>query len=77
MLMFLFHVKRIIFHINFLFKLSLSRAGYLTLYGNEDKNYEDPTSQAKDRTHSLEVYNAFYKLDRFLMKAARSMLSSG
>ncbi|XP_066479310.1 prostacyclin synthase [Tiliqua scincoides] len=55
---------------------TMFRAGYLTLYGNEGKNYEDPSSQAKDRANSLEVYNAFYKLDRLLMKAARSMLSA-
>ncbi|KAJ6665664.1 hypothetical protein lerEdw1_002034 [Lerista edwardsae] len=55
---------------------TMVRAGYLTLYGNEDKSYDDPSSQTKDRANSLEVYNAFYKLDRLLMKAARSMLSA-
>lgn len=55
----------------------LPRAGYLTLYGNESKDYDDASSRAKDVAHSLEVYNEFYKLDRFLMKAARSMLSAG
>ncbi|KAM3839801.1 prostacyclin synthase [Vipera latastei] len=62
-----------------LFQLSYStmfRAGFLTLYGNESNNYEDVNSQDKDRTHSMEVYNAYYKLDRFLMKAARSTLSA-
>ncbi|KAG8131738.1 hypothetical protein E2320_009646 [Naja naja] len=50
-------------------------AGFLTLFGNEGKDYEDVNCQAKDRVHSMEVYNAYYKLDRFLMKAARSTLS--
>ncbi|KAF7240858.1 Prostacyclin synthase [Varanus komodoensis] len=62
-----------------LFHLSYStmlRAGYLTLYGNESKNYEDVSSQAKDRAHSLEVYQRFYELDRLLMKAARSNLTT-
>ncbi|XP_019395103.1 PREDICTED: prostacyclin synthase [Crocodylus porosus] len=62
-----------------LFHLSYStmlRAGYLTLYGNEEENYDDPSSQDKDRAHSSEVYNEFYKLDRFLMRAARSMLTT-
>ncbi|KAH0619143.1 hypothetical protein JD844_018841 [Phrynosoma platyrhinos] len=62
-----------------LFHLSYStmlRAGYLTLYGNEGKDYEDVSNQAKDQAHSLEVYNEFYKLDRLLMKAARSSLSA-
>ncbi|KAL7985560.1 hypothetical protein Chor_004130 [Crotalus horridus] len=58
-------------------KAMLRPAGFLTLYGNESKNYEDVNSQDKDRTHSMEVYNAYYKLDRFLMKAARSTLSAG
>ncbi|XP_058033391.1 prostacyclin synthase [Ahaetulla prasina] len=61
-----------------LFHLSYStmfRAGFLTLYGNESKDYEDVNCQAKDRAYSMEVYNAYYKLDRFLMKAARSTLS--
>ncbi|XP_007431253.1 prostacyclin synthase [Python bivittatus] len=61
-----------------LFQLSYStmfRAGFLTLYGNESRSYEDLNSQAKDRVHSMEVYNAYYKLDRFLMKAARSTLN--
>ncbi|KAL8179472.1 UNVERIFIED_CONTAM: hypothetical protein K2H54_066852 [Gekko kuhli] len=52
------------------------RAGYLTLYGNESKDYDDVSSRAKDLAHSLEVYHEFYKLDRLLMKAARSMLSA-
>ncbi|XP_054836424.1 prostacyclin synthase [Eublepharis macularius] len=62
-----------------LFHLAYStmfRAGYLTLYGNESKNYEDASGQAQDLAHSLEVYNEFYKLDRLLMKAARSMLNA-
>uniref|UniRef100_A0ACB8F6C3 Uncharacterized protein n=1 Tax=Sphaerodactylus townsendi TaxID=933632 RepID=A0ACB8F6C3_9SAUR len=53
------------------------RAGFLTLYGNESKNYDDASSKLKDLAHSLEVYNEFHKLDRLLMKAARSMLSAG
>nr|XP_008108335.1 PREDICTED: prostacyclin synthase isoform X1 [Anolis carolinensis] len=56
---------------------TMLRAGYLTLYGNEMKDYEDVASQTKDQAHSLEVYNEFYKLDRLLMKAARSSLSAG
>ncbi|XP_077191706.1 prostacyclin synthase [Paroedura picta] len=62
-----------------LFQLAYStmfRAGYLTLYGNESQDYHDASSQAKDVAHSLEVYHEFYKLDRLLMKAARSMLSA-
>ncbi|XP_062997499.1 prostacyclin synthase [Elgaria multicarinata webbii] len=62
-----------------LFHLSYStmlRAGYLTLYGNESKNYEDAAGQAKDQADSLEVYQGFYKLDRLLMKAARNILSA-
>ncbi|XP_042321085.1 prostacyclin synthase [Sceloporus undulatus] len=62
-----------------LFHLSYStmlRAGYLTLYGNEGKDYQDIFNQAKDQAQSLEVYNEFYKLDRLLMKAARSSLSA-
>ncbi|XP_013909829.1 PREDICTED: prostacyclin synthase [Thamnophis sirtalis] len=56
-------------------KAMLRPAGFLTLYGNESKDYEDVNCQAKDRAHSMEVYNVYYKLDRFLMKAARSTLS--
>uniref|UniRef100_A0A8D0HSM3 Prostacyclin synthase n=1 Tax=Sphenodon punctatus TaxID=8508 RepID=A0A8D0HSM3_SPHPU len=62
-----------------LFHLSYSamlRAGYLTLYGNEAEAYDDPSGQAKDLAHSSEVYNEFYKLDRLLMKAARSLLTA-
>nr|XP_025045048.1 prostacyclin synthase isoform X1 [Pelodiscus sinensis] len=62
-----------------LFHLSYSimlRAGYLTLYGNEEENYSDPSCQNKDRAHSAEVYNQFYKLDQLLMRAARSMLTA-
>ncbi|XP_032620509.1 prostacyclin synthase isoform X1 [Chelonoidis abingdonii] len=62
-----------------LFNLSygiMLRAGYLTLYGNEEENYNDPSCQDKDRAHSAEVYNAFYKLDQLLMRAARSMLTA-
>ncbi|XP_074867851.1 prostacyclin synthase isoform X2 [Carettochelys insculpta] len=61
-----------------LFHLSYSmmlRAGYLTLYGNEEENYNDPSSQEKDQAHSAEVYNEFYKLDQLLMRAARSLLT--
>nr|XP_020635140.1 prostacyclin synthase isoform X1 [Pogona vitticeps] len=56
---------------------TMLRAGYLTLYGNEGKDYEDVSGQAKDRANSLEIYNEFYKLDQLLMKAARSILSAG
>ncbi|CAI5778254.1 prostacyclin synthase isoform X1 [Podarcis lilfordi] len=62
-----------------LFHLSYStmfRAGFLTLYGNEGKDYEDSRNQAKDLAFSLEIYTEFYKLDRLLMKAARSILSA-
>uniref|UniRef100_A0A8C8SHD8 Prostacyclin synthase n=1 Tax=Pelusios castaneus TaxID=367368 RepID=A0A8C8SHD8_9SAUR len=62
-----------------LFHLSYSmmlRAGYLTLYGNEKENYTDPSCQDKDRAHSAEVYNEFYKLDQLLMRAARSTLTT-
>ncbi|XP_067410368.1 prostacyclin synthase [Emydura macquarii macquarii] len=62
-----------------LFHLSygmMFRAGYLTLYGNEEENYTDSSCQDKDRTHSAEVYNEFYKLDQLLMRAARSMLTA-
>ncbi|XP_044841744.1 prostacyclin synthase [Mauremys mutica] len=62
-----------------LFNLSygmMLRAGYLTLYGNEGENCNDPSCQDKDRAHSAEVYNAFYKLDQLLMRAARSMLTA-
>lgn len=65
------------FTLGFFFNISLPRAGYLTLYGNEDESYDDPSSQTKDLANSLEVYHAFYKLDRLLMKAAHSMLSAG
>ncbi|XP_029468583.1 prostacyclin synthase isoform X2 [Rhinatrema bivittatum] len=52
------------------------RAGYLTLYGNESVDYTDPTFQTKDRELSAEVFNEFYRLDRLLMRLARSMLST-
>uniref|UniRef100_A0A670IVA3 Prostacyclin synthase n=1 Tax=Podarcis muralis TaxID=64176 RepID=A0A670IVA3_PODMU len=60
-----------------LFLSPLARAGFLTLYGNEGKDYEDSRNQAKDLAFSLEIYTEFYKLDRLLMKAARSILSAG
>uniref|UniRef100_A0A8D0BKP4 Prostacyclin synthase n=1 Tax=Salvator merianae TaxID=96440 RepID=A0A8D0BKP4_SALMN len=63
-----------LFHLSY---STMSRAGYLTLYGNENKNYSDMSGQAKDQAYSLEVYKEFFKLDRYLMKAARSTLSAG
>ncbi|XP_061487326.1 prostacyclin synthase isoform X4 [Rhineura floridana] len=62
-----------------LFHLSYSimlRAGFLTLFGNEGKDYDYGPNQTKDLAYSLEIYNEFYKLDRLLMKAARSTLSA-
>ncbi|XP_043836799.1 prostacyclin synthase [Dromiciops gliroides] len=49
------------------------RAGYLTLYGTEG---DDPVSQARDRSHSAEVFQSFRQLDQLLMKLARSSLSA-
>ncbi|XP_075427383.1 prostacyclin synthase [Ascaphus truei] len=51
------------------------RAGYLTLFGTESKQFTNPHFQGKASDHSEEVYNEFRKLDQLLMKTARSMLS--
>ncbi|MEE6506668.1 hypothetical protein FKM82_007785 [Ascaphus truei] len=53
------------------------RAGYLTLFGTESKQFTNPHFQGKARDHSEEVYNEFRKLDQLLMKTARNMLSPG
>ncbi|XP_061487325.1 prostacyclin synthase isoform X3 [Rhineura floridana] len=57
-------------------KAMLRIAGFLTLFGNEGKDYDYGPNQTKDLAYSLEIYNEFYKLDRLLMKAARSTLSA-
>ncbi|KAJ1123163.1 hypothetical protein NDU88_001636 [Pleurodeles waltl] len=62
-----------------LFQLSYSvmvRAGFLTLFGNDSADCNDPKLRAQDRQFSADIYKHFQQLDQFLMKAARAMLSA-